>query len=93
MRGGSASSPIQALARPPRAPWEAAPAGPTKPPKQHNGVSNDKAQGGAVEGCQGICGRPGGLVRRHNGDLSVDEDNRQKPRIARCGETSWWDVL
>ena len=56
MRGSCTSRPIKALARPPRTPWEEAPARSPNPGKCTNEKSYGKAQGSAGEGRHGICG-------------------------------------
>ena len=81
--GSCAPCPIKALARPPRAPQEEAPAGPPKHGKHDNKESYGKVQGDAGEGCHGIiCGMPGGLVRIHYGGPPLEGDLRQEPGTA-----------
>ena len=81
MRGNYAPCSITALARPPRALWEEAPAGSPKLGKHGNEESYGKVQGSAGEGCHGICAMPGGLVRRHDGEPLVEGDLMQEPGV------------
>ena len=69
MRGSCTPCPIKALARPPRAPWEEAPARSPKLRKYSNGESYSKIQGSAGEGRHGICEMPGGLTKYTMGGL------------------------
>ena len=39
-------------------------------------------QGSAREGRQGICGMPGGLARRHDGEPPEEVDLREEPGVA-----------
>ena len=71
----------QVLARPPRAPWERAPARSPDPGKCGNTESYGKVQGSMGEGHHGICGMPRGLARRYDGGPSVERDLRQKPGV------------
>ena len=59
MRGSCTSRPIKTLTRPPRTPWEEAPARSPNPRKCGNEESYDKVQGSAGEGVHGICRMPG----------------------------------
>ena len=70
------------LARPPRTPWENAPARFPNPGKCANEKSYGKAQGSAGEGRHGICGMPGGFARRHDGGPPVEGNLRQEPGVA-----------
>ena len=81
MRGSCASRPIKALARPPRTPWEKAPARSPNPSKYDNEEICGKVQGSAGEERHGICEIPGGLARRHDGGLPVEGSLRQKPGV------------
>ena len=63
MRGNFTSRPIKALVRPPRTPWEEAPARSPNPRKCCNEESYGKVQGSAGEGRHGIWGMPGGKVQ------------------------------
>ena len=73
---------IKALARPPRTPWEDAPARSPNPRKYDNGESYGKVQGSAGEGRHGICGMPEGLARIHDGGPPVEGNLRHKPGVA-----------
>ena len=81
MRGSCNPFLIKALARPPRAPWEKAPARSPNPGKCGNEESNGKIQGSAGEVRHGICGMPGGLARRHDGESPAQGDLRQEPGV------------
>ena len=76
------SRPIKALARPPRTPWEEAPARSPNLGKCPNEKSFGKVQGSAGEGRHGICGVPGGFARRHDGGPPVEGNLRQEPGVA-----------
>ena len=82
VRGSCTSRPIKALARPPRTPWEEAPARSPNLGKCPNEKSFGKVQGSAGDGRHGICGVPGGFVRRHDGGPPVEGNLRQEPGIA-----------
>ena len=82
MRGSCTSRPIKALARPPRTPWEEAPARSPNLGKCPNEKSFGKVQGSAGEGRHGICGVPGGFARRHDGGPPVEGNLRQEPGVA-----------
>ena len=82
VRGSCTSRPIKALARPPRTPWEEAPARSPNLGKCLNEKSFGKVQGSAGEGRHGICGVPGGFARRHDGGAPVEGNLRQEPGIA-----------
>ena len=71
----------QALARPPRTPWEEASAKSPNPRKYDNEGSYGKVQGSAGEGRHGICGMPGGLAIKHDGGPPV-EGNLRQPGVA-----------
>ena len=93
--GGCPPCPIKVLSRPPRAPWEDAPAGSLKPGQHDDGDRKGEVQGSAGEGRHGICEMPGSLSRRPDGGPPMEGDLRQKPQIpqiARHGGTSWRDV-
>ena len=72
----------QNLSRPPRTPWEEAPAKSPNPRKCGNKESYGKVQGNAGEGCHDICGMPGDLARRHDGGPPVKVNLRQEPGVA-----------
>ena len=55
MRGSCVPCPIEALACPPREPWEEAPAGSTKPGKHDNEEGYGRVEGSAGKGYHGIC--------------------------------------
>ena len=82
MRRNCTSRPIKALARPPRTPWEEAPARSPNPGKYDNEESYGKVQGSAEEGHHGICRIPGDLARRHDGGPPVKGNFRQEPGVA-----------
>ena len=82
VRGSCTSRPIKALARPPRTPWEEAPARSPNLGKCPNEKSFGKVQGSAGEGRHGICGVPGGFARRHDGGPPVEGNLRQEPGVA-----------
>ena len=67
------------LARPPRIPWEEAPARSPNPGKCANEKGCGKVQGSAGEGRHCICGMPTGPARRHDGGLLVEENLRREP--------------
>ena len=82
VRGSCTSRPIKALARPPRTPWEEAPARSPNLGKCPNEKSFGKVQGSAGEGRHGIYGVPGGFARRHDGGPPVEGNLRQEPGVA-----------
>ena len=45
-------------------------------------ISKPWVQGSAGEGCHGICGMPGGLSRRHDGEAPVERDLGQEAEAA-----------
>ena len=69
MRGSCTPCPVKALARPPRAPWEKAPARSPNSGKCVNEESYGKIQGSAGEGRHAICRMPKGLAIRHDRSL------------------------
>ena len=75
VRGGCTPRPIKALARPPLAPWEEAPARFPNLGTYGNEESCGKVQESAGEGRGGIC-------RIQDGGLHVEGDLRQEPRAA-----------
>ena len=82
MRGSCTSRSIKDLARPPRTPWEEAPARSPNPRKCGDEGSYGKVQGSAGEERQGICGMPGGFARIHDGGPPVQGDLRQESGVA-----------
>ena len=82
MRGSCTSCPIKALARPPRTPWEEAPARYLNPRKCGDNESYGKVLGSAGEGRHGICRMPRVFARRHDGGPPVEGNLRQEPGVA-----------
>ena len=85
MRGSCTTCPITSLVRPPRAPWEEAPARPPQLGKHGNKESYGKVQRSAGEGRYDICRMPGVLERSHDGESPgspVEGDLKQEPRDA-----------
>ena len=82
MRGSCTSRPVKAPARPPRTPWEKAPARSPNPGEYANEKRYGKVQVNAGEGRHGICGMPGGLARTHDGGPPVEGNLRQEPGVA-----------
>ena len=81
LKGGYTPCAIKAIARPLRASWKEAPAGPPKPGQQDNDKRYGKVQGSVGEERHGICGMPAGLARRHNGGPPVEGDLGREPWI------------
>ena len=82
MRGSCIPYPINALAHPPRAPWEEAPVRSPKQGKYGNEETYGKIQGSAGEGRYGIFGMLRGRARSHDGGLQMEGDLKQKPGVA-----------
>ena len=89
MRGSCASCPIEALAHPPRAPWEKAPAGSLKLGKCDNEESYGKVQGSVEEGRHDFWGMSRGLATRHDREALLEGDLSQEAGVAWRGETCW----
>ena len=82
MRGSCTLRPIKALARPPRTPWEEAPARYPNPRKCGDEESYGKVYGSAGEERHDICRMPGAFARRHDGGPPVEGNLRQEPGVA-----------
>ena len=73
---------MKALGCPSRTLWEEAPAKSPNPRKYGIEESYGKVQESAGEGRQDICGMPGGLAKRHDGEPPVEGNLRQEPGVA-----------